>query len=285
MSTLRQFIYMLVWSSFIFIASSSCSVNILQEFGESTTNEAYLEEAKVKIDLGLYQDAIDLFDLMTTEFLAERDVVVLHASAYAGLCGVNFLNFVNAIANMGATNLLPTLLNTMKAATATEYAACDAAEDLILAGLPVVTSRTDDENLFAAVVSLAKMGAILAEDSALDSDNNGTVQAAWSGCTAPPAGTGSPLAVAKLQEFGFSTVTAISALSNQSVITGTFPSTVTTAIDALGIDAPSDVEAVTAQPLFRGMIREDSDNIGFNLNSVVTCAGPAPDNSANCACP
>lgn len=265
------------------VSAASCSVNILEEFADKESNEALLVEAKIQINKRQWQAAINLFNDMTPAFLAQRDVVVLHASAYGGLCGIDFLSLTDAISNMGTSNLLEVLLAEMKGAGAAAYNACNTAEDLLLSNLPASAARTEDENLLVALISLGKMGSILAEDATLDSDDDGVVETTWGGCSA----TSESLTVARLQEFAFSTVKAIDAISNQSTIGGVFPSGICSLAPPFdtvcAADDPSDFDA-TLQPLFRGLIREDSDNLGLNRNSDTPCVGGSPFNSVNCVC-
>ena len=192
----------------------SCSVNILENFSDPFTDEALLFDAKTLIDQGSYAAALTKFSEMTPTFLAEREVMVLHASAYAGLCGVDFLDITEALESLGATRVFVWLVSSFTGGSATKQANCILAENKIKAIGALGEDRTADENLLMAFVGLAKMGAILSRYGDT-TPADGTADLGFDPCavTIPSAdakeiATGFTITLDALSNIGSSTVSA-----------------------------------------------------------------------------
>ena len=140
---------------------TGCSVNILNEFGDATTDKALLFDAQMLIDDGDWTGAINKFADMSTDFRASRDVRVLEASAYAGRCGLDFLEMIDLLANLGATKLFLQLMTDYPGSDAQDISDCVQAETLLKTIDPDATDRTTDENFLMTFVEFAKIGAIL----------------------------------------------------------------------------------------------------------------------------
>jgi hypothetical protein len=168
------------------LGNLTCSVNILENFADKNTNMAYYYDAQKLINDGEYQAAIDKLDLITGEFGSDRKVVGLKASAYGGLCGINFLNFVEAMSNMGTTRIFPFLMSAFTGATSARISACITAQNLMV-GIGTAALRTSDENMFLLVVSFAKIGNILAFYA--DADSNGTLDGTYTPANVCTQGT------------------------------------------------------------------------------------------------
>lgn len=159
-------LYVLVLSS-----SLSCSVNVLETFSNKQTDEAYFYDARKLINDGQYDAALDVMALMTPTYLARREIITLKASAYAGKCGLNFMDFVAQLSNMGTTRLFPFLAAQFVGGTPARIDACETAEDLI-ESIGAIAARTSDENMFLVLISFAKIGNVLS--LYVDSNQNGT---------------------------------------------------------------------------------------------------------------
>ena len=145
---------------FIFLSMSlSCSVNVLTSFADKNTNAAIYEDAKKQINGKDYGGAITTLAKLTGAFAADRKVIALKASAYAGLCGFEFIPFALALKNITGTRLFPFLINYFRSGSGTKIDNCTTAQDLI-ESIGAVGLRTDDENMFLAVISFAKIGAV-----------------------------------------------------------------------------------------------------------------------------
>lgn len=164
---MRAFKIMMILCFYIF---TGCSVNILSEFGDKTTDEALLFDAKMKIDEGDWTSAIEKFAEMSDDFRDERDVRALEASAYAGRCGLRFLDLIDIFTNIGSTLLFRELMESFPGATAAQATDCAQAETLIKQIDATATNRTVDENLLMAFLSFVKIGVILSANADANGD-------------------------------------------------------------------------------------------------------------------
>jgi hypothetical protein len=172
--------------AFILAANLSCSVNILENFADKTTNDALLVDAKKLMSEGDYAGALAKIDAMTDSFEAGRAVVALKAQAHAGICGLDFFNFVLALKDLGTQRVLPFLLSSFRSGADTaKLDHCITAETLIKS-IGAAGARTTDENLLMLLVSFTKIGTLLSLYA--DSDQDGTATAAYDVCTAGAPG-------------------------------------------------------------------------------------------------
>jgi hypothetical protein len=167
-------------------ACVSCSVNVLTPFAKKTTDDALYEDALADINSGDYNGALTQISNMTSAYQGKRTVVTLKASAYAGLCGMNFLSFVKDLGNMGSTRLFPFLVSEFKGGTTARIDACRSAQDL-MTSIGTVSERTNDENMFLVLLSFAKIGNVLSLYT--DVDQDGTPDAGVNPCTFTPRAT------------------------------------------------------------------------------------------------
>lgn len=165
---------------------TSCSVNLLENFADKNTNESLFVDAKRHVDKGEYDLALEKIALMTGSFSSEDRVILLSASAYAGKCGLNFLDLVDGIENLGSTRFFVFLMQQFRGGTTAKWGYCQTAEDLVesLGATPAL--RTADENTLLALVSFAKLGTLLSQYA--DKDNNQTVDATFTSCTTTATG-------------------------------------------------------------------------------------------------
>ncbi len=198
----------------LFLFLGGCSVNILTEFSDPTANDALLFDAQELLDKGDYAGALAVFETMSADFLAQRNVRVLRASAYLGLCsGIDFLDLVTALDDLGSTRVMPWLMDTFQGGSALRQAACISAEDQLKAVSPFGAGRTSDENLLMAFVGFAKMGIIISRlgDSGTP---DGVVDAGFDPCDpgdlpqdeAREIATGFNIAMDSLENIGSSTI-------------------------------------------------------------------------------
>ncbi len=254
-------------SVLVLLSSSSCSVNILENFADKNSNEALYYDALELINDGDYTGALEKIALMTASYTANREVITLKASAYAGICGLNFLSFVEALKNIGSTRLFPFLLSAFTGGTAAKIDACLAAEDLV-ESIGTLSERSSDENMFLVLISFAKIGNVLSLYA--DSDSNGTVDAAYAPCNSGASrvagdlydpdvqqlGTGITLAIANIAavtsgvDLGDASLTSIS--SACTTLAG-----VNAAYDFCSITDPASLTANHLKGI-RSILKEDS---------------------------
>lgn len=156
----------------------ACS-NLFLEMSDKTTDKAKFYAAKLKLDQSDWTGAIADILSMTADYQARREVKVVLASAYAGRCGLDFLDLAEKLQNAGATSFMSVLFNAFRLKTATNLADCRSAET-VLKTIGATAARTSEENLLMAFVSLAKIGVILAIRA--DGDVDGVVDTNFSPC-------------------------------------------------------------------------------------------------------
>ncbi|MCB0391087.1 MAG: hypothetical protein KDD58_07345 [Bdellovibrionales bacterium] len=158
----------------------SCS-NILREFAKKDTDEALLYEAKKNMNDGEWTAAIANFDSMSASFLKKRDVVLQHAKAYAGRCGLDLLQlFEDLSSNLSSGRLYPLLMSAFTNATTTNVDDCGEAENLLISIAASADNRTSEENTTLAFISFAKLGTIFsafADESTADGSTDGDFNA------------------------------------------------------------------------------------------------------------
>ncbi len=183
-------------------ATSSCSVNILENFADKTTNGALYEEAIKKINNADYDGAIADIAKMKGSFAATDKVTSLKASAYGGRCGLVFLDFVSALGGIGTTRLFPFLLAEFVGASSSKIDDCVTAQNLIQS-IGTVAERSNDDNMFIALLEMAKLGKILTYYA--DVAQTGTVTAAYDPCLVggpPRPAAGGNISDVDAAEFG-----------------------------------------------------------------------------------
>jgi hypothetical protein len=194
---------------FILFLFTGCSENLFDEIADKDTNEAIFFDAQQQLNSRNYSAAISLLSSLDPAFLANRNRIPIHASAYAGRCGLDFLVLLDTLSNTppGAT-VLSTLMAGFPAATKTGgggHEDCTLATDLLL-GIGDETVRNGDENLLMAFSSLAKIGAILSAFA--DTDDDGVADAAFDICVDDDDN----LPEARVRDVGASFATAILSL-------------------------------------------------------------------------
>lgn len=166
----------------IFLLASvllSCA-NAFLEMSDKTTDKAKLYDARLRLDKSDWSGAITVLTSLSSGYLEKREVKVLLASAYAGRCGLDFLELANNIQNAGATAFFAVLLTAFKGKTATHLADCLSAEATLNTIGDSVATRNANENLLMAFVALSKMGVILSIRA--DTDANGVVDSTFLPC-------------------------------------------------------------------------------------------------------
>ena len=268
-----------------------CSVNVLETFADTTTNEALYADAMALVNSGNYTEALSKIASMTSSYAGTRSVRVLKASAYGGLCGFSFLGFVESLQDMGTTRLLPFLVDQFKNATGTRIEACKNAEAEIEA-IGTVAERTTDENIFMLLNSLAKVGNVLSYYT--DANQDGTSDVGTNVCTRTPLGARPGGAIAgdwydsDLRELGtgltiaIENITALGSSVNLGNSALTSVSSACTSLAGVGAGlnfcSITDPTAFTATHL-RGILSliKESSAVGLGTN----CAGDV----TTCNCP
>ena len=161
----------------------SCSVNILEEFGDTDTDRSKYVEAQKLVSKSSFTEAIAVLATTSADYQTRSDYRTLLASAYAGRCGLEFLDFVTEIGNIGTSRLyLYLMINRASlAATADNQSDCSEAITQLQAIGSTGALRTDDQNIFLAAVSFIQMGVIFSKTA--DTDNDGTLDGGFDACS------------------------------------------------------------------------------------------------------
>lgn len=183
----KNILIIIAWLGLII---SCAKPNVLTELSSMSSDEAFFIDAQKEIDASRWDNGISIIqNKISGSYRSRRNVVNTLASAYAGKCGVNFLNLVNGLkgATGSASQIFPYFLSVFAGVTVTPTA-CESAITL-LQGLGPFASRTADENLFLAILGVARIATNLSLE--LDSvDKNGIIDASsnicheWSGANA-----------------------------------------------------------------------------------------------------
>lgn len=159
---------------------TGCSDNILDETAKTDTPAAIYYEAQLKMNDGDYNSAITLLQSLGPTYLSRRDVALVYASAYSGRCGLNFVNLVNQLDNVGSTStIFIYFMQLFPEGTDLKIADCVFAEGVV-AALGDYSQRTDDENILMGLSSITKVGTILSRYA--DSDSDGVADAGFDHC-------------------------------------------------------------------------------------------------------
>lgn len=295
--------------SFVFLVTS-CTQNLYQGMSNSLSDGALLSQAKQKISISDWDGAIAKFQLMTPSYLATREVAFQYASALAGKCGFNYLDFSTSLGSASVGNTAGTvpfflwlmqaymdkevhILKTgVTAPTAVTDSYCSWAQSILDGVKTNYGSWNTDETNFVVMFSLAKIGIYLRAWADLDGTNSlgdGTIDSTFDACQA-----------ASLDDFYVTQiVTGFALVINNfaNVVTGGMGNSLT-AIQTLCSDPPTGIglafcghttpATVTATDRLniRGMLMMDDQNLvlgGLGLNeftSAATLAATTPGTGA-----
>lgn len=166
---LRKSLLLLV-SLFLF---SGCD-NLFLPLADKTSDEALYVDAIVANDANNYTLVIEKINSMSTAYQARDDVKYLLASAYASLCGLNFLNFSEAFNGLGSTTMFEFLLEYFTDSTITEQDYCIEAEQ----AYDGISTNTTGDYLNRTYIAFAKIGVILNKlnnDAGAGNTNDGSL--------------------------------------------------------------------------------------------------------------
>lgn len=165
----KSFLYLTILT----LLTNSCGPNALSGLGSQTSDEYYLEEATKANNNQNYDYALDvLLNKLSAGAQARASTKELLASAYAGKCGFNFVDYVTML----STNTASAVFNVMMQ----PFVQVEAAPQYCLLALQTMDSigtsgqRTANQNTFSAITGLVLMGISLrAYADKNGTDNNG----------------------------------------------------------------------------------------------------------------
>lgn len=161
----------------------SCSNNIFSEAASKNSEDALLIDAQTAVNAQQYQTAIDIVTLqLSQQTQAKASTKEILASAYAGKCGLNFINFVNALSTATSGSAF-VLVSVPFIGQVVDPPSCLLSLNVI-ESIGTTAQRTSTENAFASVVGMSLMGAavrLYTDNSPID--GNGTQDSNNISCT------------------------------------------------------------------------------------------------------
>lgn len=138
------------------LLTNSCGPNMLSGLASQTSDEYYLEEATKANNSQNYDYALDvLLNKLSAGAQARASTKELLASAYAGKCGFNFVEYVDALADSSGSPF--NVVMQPFVGKAAEPAYClQALQTIDTIGTPA--QRTTNQNTFSAITGLVLMG-------------------------------------------------------------------------------------------------------------------------------
>lgn len=168
--------------------TTSCGKpNILTEFSQTDSDAALFIEAQKKIDAFAWDEAIAILTVdLSSSFRSRTEVKEALMGAYAGKCGLSFVNLFKGLANMSASDSLFVMVLKPFAGVSVDPAACELSETILKDLGATYASRTNDQNLFATMLGFAKMGTYLHSKFDVDTGGigDGGVDVGWDSCPA-----------------------------------------------------------------------------------------------------
>lgn len=142
--------------TFVLLSVGSCK-NALEELGSPNSDEALLYDAQAAVDRQRYQEAIDIITLRVSASAQQSTQArSILASGYAGLCGLNFLEYTEDLANSGATAVFKILSDPFVGVAVNPGACLQSLQTMSLIGPN--SARTPQQNMFMAVVAMVLTG-------------------------------------------------------------------------------------------------------------------------------
>ena len=245
----------------------SCD-NAFEEMSSKTSEDAILYSARRALANGNWTYAISEFARLSAATRARVDVVVDHASAYSGRCGLDFLALASDLDNLGSTAILELAFTNFPATDASNFADCKLAEDLLKTIIDTDGVVLSERGQFLmAFNSIAKIGSLL--NFRADSDDDNVVDAGWDPCGASGA---TDLPQNEVSEIGTGIILFyknMEGFSLGSAITSQVDA-ICTAIDGTPLDFCDAVDTADLddnhRELIRGIIRETSDGLGLGIS-------------------
>lgn len=159
--------------------------NVLDSMARKTTDEAILEDARKAMNDSDWDLALEKFDELTAAKKSEVAVIEKWATAYAGKCGLNFIEYFTNLgsASLTGSTLFKYLMNAWTGETVyPEY--CTLAQTKMEEISSDAADRSTNQNFFLAILGMVKVGVYLRGNLDRDgTDNLGDGTAELDPCT------------------------------------------------------------------------------------------------------
>lgn len=273
--------FMRMFMILFILLNLSCSGNILKEFANKETDQALEKEARKLINKRDYAGALLVLERMSETYRARREVVHLRASAHGGLCGLDYIQLVLDLEDLGNERLLVFLMQAFSGGTDFKINQCILAEEALKAAIPL-GARDLDEHIFMIFLNFAKVGTILSRYA--DTDNDGEVDSDFNDACdndqlvddddhVKHIGTGLASLILSFSEAGTSLPVGDDAIGTVSDFCDNFPPI----LADYNFCQFTDVEAITADMVkgIRTVVNEDQAiGLGSCSGDVLACACP-----------
>lgn len=191
MKSLRKII-ILVLS--LMLTTSCDKPNVLTEYSKTDGDEALFYESGKMIDSENWDGAIEILTTdLSASYRSQAKVKERLMYAYGGKCGINFFNLIKGLKNVSSSKIFEFALE-LYANQQTDNTACDNAIATLRDLGATADLRTNNQNVYAALLGLTRMAVAL--KTKLDTESsglgNGIVDASWNSCT--PSAAASHLA-------------------------------------------------------------------------------------------
>lgn len=151
----------------LFLVLSSCGYNVFNELGSKNSDDALIFEAKQAVNVLQYDSAVTIITTRVSssgqQKLSAREVL---ASAYAGKCGLNFVEYVDGLANAVSGSTFVLMANPFVGKVVDPPSCLLGLQTMDLIGTNA--QRTATQNAFTAVLGMVLMGSA----TRLYTDNN-----------------------------------------------------------------------------------------------------------------
>ncbi|WP_413577279.1 hypothetical protein ACLVWU_03250 [Bdellovibrio sp. HCB290] len=169
------------------MTASCSSENVLADFANKDSDEALYIDAKKALDEMEWATTVDIINnQLSSTYQSRRDVKLVLASAYAGSCGLLFANLIQGMTNNASSQMFRYFMGIWAGQTVNPDD-CELAIG-VLQGIGTAAQRSTKENLFLALLGVARMGTNMAAN--LDSgDQNGSIDADATVCHEDASGS------------------------------------------------------------------------------------------------
>jgi hypothetical protein len=173
---------------FLLCMTTSCEEqpNVLANLASTGGDAAVYEEARKKVDDRQWDSAISMITVdLSAAYQTRADVKETLAGAYAGKCGLDFVNLATGLANSNSVAQLYRFFMVAMKNKIVVPSACDSAQ-AVIESFGNSAARTADQNLFLTIIGIAKSGAWIRvkADQDLAGLGDGAMDAGFDPCNA-----------------------------------------------------------------------------------------------------
>ncbi len=156
---------------FTLVFSLSCGQNTFVDMSIKDSDAAIFEDALKLIDKQEYAEAITKLESLPSSYQSTTNVKEAMAGAYAGHCGMHFIQLVTELGKTTTATFFKQLMNVYQLNASPTLASCLRAETL-MKSFGTASERTADQNFFLLIYGFAKIGLYLRGLADTDQDGN-----------------------------------------------------------------------------------------------------------------